>query len=54
MAAGCSIVASDTPPVREVISHGENGLLVDFFSPEQQAEAIESLLDSVSKERGAV
>ena len=46
MAAGCSIVASDTPPVREVIRHGENGLLVDFFSPHRQAEAIESLLDS--------
>ena len=26
MAAGCSIVASDTPPVREVIRHG----LTDF------------------------
>ena len=49
MAAGCSIVASDTPPVREVIRHKENGLLVDFFSPDQQAAAIESLLDS--KER---
>ena len=46
MAAGCSIVASDTPPVREVISHGENGLLVDFFSPRQQADAVESLLES--------
>ena len=46
MAAGCSIVASDTPPVREVIRNGHNGLLVDFFSPQQQAETIESLLDS--------
>ena len=49
MAAGCSIVASDTPPVREVVTHEENGLLVDFFSPEQQAQAIESLLDSREK-----
>ena len=46
MAAGCSIVASDTPPVREVMTNGQNGLLVDFFSPEQQAEAMASLLDS--------
>jgi len=49
MAAGCSIVASDTPPVREVIMHGHNGLLVDFFSPQRQAEAIGSLLDSKEK-----
>ena len=49
MAAGCSIVASDTPPVREVMTDGKNGLLVDFFSPEQQAAAIESLLDSREK-----
>lgn len=32
MSAGSAIVASDIPPLREVISHGENGLLVDFFT----------------------
>lgn len=31
MAAGCLVVASSTPPVQEVISDGENGLLVDMF-----------------------
>ena len=31
MSAGCAIVASDTPPVREAIVHGQTGLLVDFF-----------------------
>lgn len=31
MAAGCQILASATPPVMEVISHGETGFLVDFF-----------------------
>ena len=46
MASGCCIVASDTPPVREVISHGENGLLVDFFSSNQLAESVDALLDS--------
>ena len=46
MAAGCCIVASDTPPVREVLTDGQTGVLVDFFSPELQAKAIEALLDS--------
>jgi glycosyltransferase involved in cell wall biosynthesis len=31
MACGCAIVASDTAPVREVLTHGETALLVDFF-----------------------
>lgn len=31
MAAGCLIVGSKTAPVQEVLRHGENGLLVDFF-----------------------
>lgn len=41
MSAGCLVIGSDTPPVREVIRHGENGLLVDYFSPLQIAEAID-------------
>ena len=51
MAAGCCIVASDTPPVREVLSDGESGVLVDFFSPEHQADAVEELLTSSSRRR---
>lgn len=31
MAAGAVVVASDTAPVAEMITHGETGLLVDFF-----------------------
>ncbi|WOI55539.1 glycosyltransferase [Palleronia sp. LCG004] len=31
MASGAAIVASDTPPVREVLNNDETGLTVDFF-----------------------
>jgi glycosyltransferase involved in cell wall biosynthesis len=45
MAAGCLIVSSRTPPVEEVIQHGGNGLLVDFFSPEQVADRVIAALE---------
>jgi glycosyltransferase involved in cell wall biosynthesis len=40
MSAGCLLVASRTPPVQEVIEHGGNGLLVDFFSPQEIAGCV--------------
>jgi glycosyltransferase involved in cell wall biosynthesis len=45
MAAGCLVVASKTAPVQEVIRHGENGLLVDIFSPNQIAERVVEALE---------
>jgi glycosyltransferase involved in cell wall biosynthesis len=46
MSAGCLVVGSRTPPVEELIRDEENGLLVDFFSPEDVAKrVIEALED---------
>jgi glycosyltransferase involved in cell wall biosynthesis len=44
LASGCAVVASDTEPVREVIRHGENGLLVDFFDGVQLVQAVHKVL----------
>ncbi len=45
MAAGAVVVGSRTAPVEEVITHGENGLLADFFSPRDIAAQVERALD---------
>lgn len=44
MAAGCLVVGSRTPPVEEAIRDGENGLLVDFFSPEAIAARVDEAI----------
>lgn len=44
MSAGALIVGSDTDPVREVITDGENGLLVPFFEPEALAARLADVL----------
>ncbi len=45
MAAQALVVGSATAPVTEVIRHGENGLLVDFFSSEELVNAVCEVLD---------
>jgi glycosyltransferase involved in cell wall biosynthesis len=45
LSTGCLVLGSDTSPVREIIQDGENGLLVDFFSPEGIVDRIEEVLD---------
>lgn len=52
MSAGCTIVASDTAPLREAIRHNDNGRLVDFFDAAGLAREIAGLLDDpASRER---
>jgi glycosyltransferase involved in cell wall biosynthesis len=45
MSTGCLIIASNTHPVTEVIQDGVNGILVDFFSPQDIVEKTEQALD---------
>lgn len=49
MSAGCLIIASNTPPVTEVIRDGVNGVLVDFFSPQDIVEKVENALGSSNR-----
>jgi glycosyltransferase involved in cell wall biosynthesis len=44
MSAGCTVVASTTGPVQEVIHHGENGLLFDFFNVPALANQVVEVL----------
>jgi len=46
MSAGCAIVASNTGPLREAITDGETGRLVNFFDHEALAREIAALLDN--------
>jgi glycosyltransferase involved in cell wall biosynthesis len=45
LSCGATVLASDTEPVREVIRHGVNGLLTDFFDAERMAEQAGRVLD---------
>jgi glycosyltransferase involved in cell wall biosynthesis len=44
MSTGCLLIGSATAPVQEVVEHGRNGLLVDFFDGEALVSAITEAL----------
>ncbi len=44
MSAGCTIVASDTPPLHEIVLPGDNGVLVDFHDAAALSEQVCRLL----------
>jgi len=46
LACGTTVLASNTPPVREVVEHGKNGLLADFFDIDGLAAAAGQVLDA--------
>lgn len=46
MSCGAVVLGSRTPPVQEMIQEGQNGLLADFFTPEEFADkAVQVLTD---------
>lgn len=44
LSTGCVVCASSTPPVTEVVEHGKNGFLFDYFSPRQLASCVSEAL----------
>jgi len=49
MSAGCLVVGSATPPVREVIEHGQNGLLADFFDRVSLENTVAEVLENPAR-----
>lgn len=49
MAAGCAIIASDTPPVRDAITDGVEGRLVDFFDTDALAATMGAAITDPSR-----
>ncbi len=49
MSAGCAIVASDTAPVREAITHDDTGVLVDFFDGAGLVREVCALLEDPTR-----
>ncbi|MBL4836212.1 MAG: glycosyltransferase [Kordiimonadaceae bacterium] len=51
MSTGALIIASDTDPLKEMITHGENGLLVPFFDVDKLVTQINRALNDKSEYR---
>jgi glycosyltransferase involved in cell wall biosynthesis len=50
MSAGCAIIASNTQPLQEAISHNKTGRLVDFFDPQVLATEVCDLLGNPAEQ----
>ncbi|MVO18530.1 glycosyltransferase family 4 protein [Parasedimentitalea huanghaiensis] len=44
MSMQATVVAADVAPVREAVTHGETGMLVDFFQPQALADQVVDVL----------
>ena len=51
LACGCTVLGSATPPVQEMIQHGENGLLAGFFDVDGLTEQALKVIDAPEKYR---
>lgn len=49
MSMGALVIGSKTSPVEEAITHGKNGLLVDFFDHEALAQTVVKVLNNPEK-----
>src|SRR5258708_3241340 len=45
MSAGALVIGSRTPPVEQIIAHGKNGILCDFFDIDASAAATVGRID---------
>lgn len=52
LACGCTVLASATRPVEEMITHGQNGLLAPFFEVDRFVEQALAVLDDPPAYRG--
>ena len=52
LSCGAKVLASDTAPLREMVTPGENGLLFDFFDVESAVEQASQVLDRPAEYEG--
>jgi glycosyltransferase involved in cell wall biosynthesis len=51
LAIGCVVIGSDTEPVREFITHEQNGLLANFFDPAGLAAKVITVIENAALAR---